>query len=283
LISFVNKNIFLIFCFLAGIGFLAVNVFKPVRKLSVNSTDFVGKPGLHPIAINTSSYSLAGTQVASDLKLAAIPRLEKSVEPTEIVQVITNVSPFSDEPGTNDPSALLRKLRDWAAKDAEGALAAAMQLPSGDERNQALAAVCYGLAETDPADAVNLAQTLNMGEQPGAIMPNLVQQWATTDFQSAFDWVNNQAASEERNDLTTRIAYVLSQTQPAEAAGLVMDQIPPGSTQDEAVMTVLNQWGNQNLIAATDWVKQFPDGPLRERAVRELEGIAAYEQLLAAQ
>ena len=278
-----NKNIFLLFCILACIVFLAVNAFKPARKLPVNSTDLVGKPGLRPIAIDASPDSLATTQVASDLKFNAIPQQEKSVAPTAIGLVITNVAIVPDEAMTNDQSALLRKFRDWAAKDAEGALAAAMQLPSGDERNQALAAVCYGLAETDPADAVNLAQTLNMGEQPGAIMPNLVQQWATTDFQSAFDWVNNQAASEERNDLTTRIAYVLSQTQPADAAGLVMDQIPPGSTQDEAVMTVLNQWGNQNLIAATDWVKQFPDGPLRERAVRELEGIAAYEQLLAAQ
>ena len=62
-----------------------------------------------------------------------------------------------------------------------------------------------------------------------------------------------------------------------------MNQIPPGAAQDEAIMTVLNQWANQDLIAATDWVKQFPDGPLQVRALNELEGMVAYKQLLAQQ
>jgi hypothetical protein len=48
-------------------------------------------------------------------------------------------------------------------------------------------------------------------------------------------------------------------------------------------MSVLNQWGNQNVSAAAGWVATFPAGPLRERALEELEGIAQYQRELARQ
>jgi hypothetical protein len=83
--------------------------------------------------------------------------------------------------------------------------------------------------------------------------------------------------------LSWEAAYVMSQTDPASAANLVINQIPPGPSQNEAVMTVLNQWANQDLNAAATWVKGFPVGPLQERAVNELEGIANHKQALVRQ
>jgi hypothetical protein len=178
---------------------------------------------------------------------------------------------------------LLRDLRDWAAKDPEAALASVLKLPPGEERNQALASVCFGLAETDPADAVETAQDLHLENQPGDVMGNLMQRWAATDVASAFDWANDQPPGAQRDSLMSRVALVLSQAAPSDAANMVTEQIPPGPAQDEAVMTVVNQWGNQDLAAAAAWVKNFPEGPLQARAVAELEGIAQYQRELARQ
>lgn len=178
---------------------------------------------------------------------------------------------------------LLGELRELAAKDPQGALAQAMKWPAGDDRNKALEAVCFGMAQTDPAEAVKMAKTLHLDEQSGAIMENLVLQWAKTDVSSALEWTKGQPAGEQRDAFTTRIAYSMSQSDPAGAARLVIDQIPPGTAQEEAVMSVLHQWGNQNPTAAANWVNDFPASPLRERAIKELEGITRQQQAMANQ
>lgn len=262
-------------------GLLAVHLFKPVTNPVVPSKNTAVQPVTRPLITATWISPVAKAafvQTGHDSNTLA------ETELAETEPAITN-APAQDkaEMAEQEKYRLLHELRDWAAKDAEGALAAAMKLPEGDERNQALAAVCSGLAQTDPADAVKMAKNLHLDEQPGAIMENLVQQWAATDLSSALDWANSQPASGQHDGFTMRIAYVMSKTDPADAANLVVNQIPPGPAQDEAVMTVLNQWANQNLVAATVWVKGFPEGPLQERAIKELEGIVKYQLTLAHQ
>ena len=168
----------------------------------------------------------------------------------------------------------LAQIRDWAAKDLDGALASVLKMPAGPERDDALQAVCFGFAQTHPAQAVELAQTL---QQPGIVVENLVQQWGASDLPSALAWANDQPAGDQHDQFVQRLALDLSKTDPANAAGLVAEQIPPGPAQDEAVMTVIQQWGNQDLAAAAAWVKTFPAGPLQARATEELENILQYK------
>ena len=182
-----------------------------------------------------------------------------------------------------DKYAALRELSALAARDPAAALAAALKLPAGDERNEALTTVCSGMAQTDPAEAVKLAQVLQLDKQPGAVMGDLVQQWAGNDLVSTLAWVENQPTGGQRDELTTRVAYVMSRNDPSDAAELVMSEIPPGSAQDEAIMTVLHQWANQNFVAAANWAKDTIGGPLQERALNELNGILDYQHALAQQ
>jgi hypothetical protein len=175
----------------------------------------------------------------------------------------------------------LRELSALAAKDPTAALAAALKLPAGDERNEALTMVCSGMAQTDPAAAIKLAQELQLDKQPGAVMGDLVQQWAGSDLVSSLVWLENQPAGGKRDELTTRVAYVISRNDPSDAADLVMSEIPPGPARDEAVMTVLHQWANQNFVAAANWAQDTVAGPLQERALNELKGILDYQHALA--
>lgn len=244
----------------------------------------------NPSKINDAAPSRSDSSVASVLltnPVVQVIDVQTALPPVNVVMSdlkATNAAANdAKEQAEVEKWRLLRELRAWAAKDAEGALAAAMKLPEGDERNEALEAVCFGLAETDPADAVKTAKSLHLDNQPGAVLENLVQQWATSDTSSALDWANSQPAGASRDGLTTRIAYVMSQSYPAGAANLVLNQITPGSAQDEAIMTVLNQWANQNLVAATTWAKGLSTGPLQERAINELVEIQNRQQALAHQ
>ncbi len=191
--------------------------------------------------------------------------------------------PVVEQKKTEDKFEALRELSAWAARDPEAALAAALKLPAGDERNEALTAVCSGLAQVDPAEAVKLAQELQLDKQPGAVMEDLVQQWAGNDLASSLAWVASQPDGGQRDELTTRVAYVMSRNDPSDAAALVMSEIPPGPAQDEAIMTVLHQWANQNFVAAANWAKDTIGGPLQDRALNELKGIVDYQHALAQQ
>jgi hypothetical protein len=272
-----NKVVLLFFCFCLVAGLLVIlHLPRQVTNSAAASKNTVIQPVSGPI-ITASSISPVA-------KAAFVQTGQDSNTVAGAESAITNV-PVEDEKGKAEQEKyrLLREVREWAAKNPESALAAAMKLPEGDERNQTLAAVCFGLAQTAPGDAVKMAKSLHLDEQPGAIMENLVQQWAATDLSSAQAWANNQPVGEQRDGITTRIAFVMSQTDPADAANLVINQIASGSAQDEAIMTVLNQWANQDLIAATAWAKGIPTGPLQERAITELEGIVNRQQALAHQ
>src|SRR5207247_725073 len=113
--------------------------------------------------------------------------------------------------------------REWASTNFDAALASVMQMPEGDERNDAMEAVCFGLAQKDPALAVAKAESL---KEPAPVMENLVQQWADRDLASALTWANKQPPGDVHDECFQRIALVLSQTDPRNAASVVMEQIP---------------------------------------------------------
>lgn len=275
-----NRKVVWFICLCTFVGLLADCLFKPGKKMMQVSNSASLELAYRPTIIGSEHSSvptpvLTQTETASD----SLPVMGQTSNVISVSAPLTN----EKEDVGDDKYKLLRSLRAWAAKDPEAALAAAMKLPKGDERNQALSAVCLGLAQTDPADAVKMAQTLNLGSEPRTVMPSLIQQWAANDLSSAMMWANNQPPGKQRDEFNTRIAYVMSQGDPVDAATLVINQISSGSAQNEAVMMVLHQWAKQNLVAAATWVKELPDGPLQARAVKELEGIANYQQTLAHQ
>ncbi len=81
----------------------------------------------------------------------------------------------------------------------------------------------------------------------------------------------------DRNNLTAR------PTEPAAAANFVVREIPPGSAQTEAVISILHQWALRNFDDAAAWVELFPDGEIRERAINELAGVRDYSLAMVAQ
>jgi hypothetical protein len=172
----------------------------------------------------------------------------------------------------------LNENRDWARNCPAEALAWLQNAPDGKQRLAIAEIVCSEVAQTNPAAAVTLAEnclgnsTNNVAQY---LLDNMAQQWASQDMQAASVWAMAKPPGEERDHLLQHIAFVESKTDPYQAAQLVVQQIPSGPTQNEAAMSVLYQWAQQDAAAALAWAESFPAGDLRDRAIKEVKNVQA--------
>ena len=183
------------------------------------------------------------------------------------------------DPGDGRQELLRRVAQGWAGVDAAGAVAWATSLAVPDEQKSALTEVAFQIAQSDPAQAITLAERYGFGDSNGAL-ENLAQLWAGKDLTSALAWATRQPAGDQRDQIFAHIAYVQSQTAPSDAMNLIAGQMTSSPAQIESAISVLHQWGLQDFAAASAWAEQFPNGPLRDRALQELAGIAVYRQAL---
>jgi hypothetical protein len=155
------------------------------------------------------------------------------------------------------------------------AFATANALADPQARAQTLGNLCYRWAAFDPPGAVNLAFDYQLEEAPGGILENLAQQWAAVDLQAVRTWIDAQTPGDLRSRIVARIGFLWAQSDPAAAAAYIVEKIPPGSEQTEAAISVIYQWTRQDPEAATAWARNFPAGPLRDRALKEaLAGVS---------
>jgi hypothetical protein len=99
-------------------------------------------------------------------------------------------------------------------------------------------------------------------DEPGdGLFDNLTAQWATEDLSAACDWVIQQPAGELRDRLVLHVALVWSKSDPADAARLVLNQIPAGDNQNEAVISVVYQWALQDRGQQNPGFSSSPRAP----------------------
>jgi hypothetical protein len=177
--------------------------------------------------------------------------------------------------------ALLRLMAQaWTRIDFGGAIAWAATLDDAVERTNAFSTACFEDAAAHPAEAVE-AWTAFDPTPSDPVLANLIQIWAKAEMPAALAWARAQPAGTARDQALARVAFVLSQTEPAEAATVVVESMGPGPVQTEAVISVLHQWAAQDMSAARAWVERFPAGPLAARAKRELDGMTHYAEMTA--
>jgi len=185
------------------------------------------------------------------------------------LQVAEEPSATSSVQPPEDPD----EAREWARQNPKDASAWLMNAPAGPKRDTVAEMVCAQVALTDPAQAVALAERYAGG--CSNLLENMVHQWADRDEPAAHDYALKKAPGEERDRLLGRVAFVLSKENPTEAARLVVEEISPGEAQNEAVMSVLHQWALRGPEQAFAWAQLFPEGALRERALKEVENLVS--------
>jgi hypothetical protein len=182
-------------------------------------------------------------------------------------------------PGPVRQQILRQVAHGWADQNSMAALGWAAGLSDAVERNSALADVCVQISQSDPAAAISAASQYGLQDE-GARFENIVQQWASQDFTAAYGWVSQLPAGAERDGSMTRLALVVAQVSPTDAANLVANEISPGTVQIEAAISVLHEWGLQDFAAASAWASQFPSGLMADRAKQELASVSAYRNAL---
>jgi len=166
---------------------------------------------------------------------------------------------------------LMRQLaRTWTTKDPAAALAWAEQLTNSTEQCRTLIEVTKQLAETDPATAMTAVESHHLGDYDQSVMEDLAMVWSRVDLPGAQAWAVRLPAGVQRDEIISRIAFMAARTAPEEAARWVVANIPAGSVQTEAAISVLHQWAQQDFAAAKAWAEQFPPGSIHERAQAEL-------------
>ena len=170
------------------------------------------------------------------------------------------------EPGALHDELLRQVISRWAATDLGGVVTWVTSLLDESDRRVAALAATAQVAQDDPAGAIELAQLLHVGVDDGSL-EHLAQVWTEENPRAAVDWIAHRPSDPVRDRLLARIAWARAQTDPTEAAGLVLTQLPPGDSRDEALIGVVRQWAGRDPAPASAWVAQFPAGPLHTRAL----------------
>jgi hypothetical protein len=174
---------------------------------------------------------------------------------------------------------LIRVAQLWAGKDSAAALQWAANLTGEAERANAVRSVCLEIGQTNPAAAIQTIENLRLPEDRSTL-ENLVQMWAVQDISAATDWTLARPAGDERDNFLARLAYVMAEKSPREAADLVVKTIAPGDAQVEAAISIVHQWALRDWDSAREWVDRFPKGILRDRAHAEMAGAKKYRDSL---
>lgn len=231
-----------------------------------------------PFASSTTAESSDGTDPPAvaestdeDMLVASLTELVRS-DPVAAAGTIETMPE-----GELRVAAMRTVFREWATIAPREALKWIESMDSEGDRVAACEFVHYRVAEDDPKAALDSAREFG-ADLSTPIVHDLVQQWAARNTPAARDWALSLPAGSDRDRILARVAYELSQQDPAAAGGIVAGQIPPGPVQEEAAMSVLHQWAIRDIEGASRWVANFPPGAMRKRAEDELDGIRRHWQ-----
>jgi len=171
----------------------------------------------------------------------------------------------------------------WMETDRAATINWVTTLEDDGERKLAAADAVSHVAPSDPAAAIEISDSFNIGRDDGTL-EHITQIWAEDHLEDALKWAKAQPSDSRRDQLLARIAAVEAARDPARAADLVAHEMIPGATQRNAALAVVSQWAMYDSEAAEKWIAQFPDATLRDegrvevaRAVRLHEGVDTSE------
>lgn len=103
----------------------------------------------------------------------------------------------------------------------------------------------------------------------------LAAEYAHKDPEEALKWAKARSAQEDRDEALCGWATAVADKEPARAAVIVVDDIPRGIVQLRGVVAVVQRWARTDPKAASEWVYDFPEGDLKDDALKELEAAQA--------
>jgi hypothetical protein len=157
-----------------------------------------------------------------------------------------------------------------ASVDLQSALDRAKTIPEPNLRYMALRGVLSFMAESDPAGALALAQSLGdfPGNEPLASM--IFRQWASVDPQAAaLQAMQNGTLGNGWNSPLAQVARTWAGEDPMSAANWAISLSDP-QAQSRTISQVMREWAREDINAAINWVNSLPPGSSYDAAAAAL-------------
>jgi hypothetical protein len=214
-------------------------------------------------SVPTALAALAGktSRAHSELRQMLVRRWTKSDAPSAADWIERNIS------GPARSDALGAVASTWAESDAAGAEQWARRLMDVDERGSALLAIATEMTRDDPLAALSLGVELPPSQGRDEFLSYAAGEWAGHDPKSAIEWGKQIQDAELRAQMLAAIATGFAEENPSAAATLAAQSIPAGRAQDDAVVSIVQRWVQQEPEQAAAWVAAFPEGKLRDTAL----------------
>jgi hypothetical protein len=162
----------------------------------------------------------------------------------------------------------------WAKHDPAAALSWARGLSQEVPRQQALIGCGTELAFHNPQQAIELAIEAGASPATEELLNQAAGAWAAKDPGSAATWANAITDTTLREKLVTGVAIAWADQDPHAASKLLIDSVNGGSLEENALVGIVQRIAFRDMANARDWVAQFPEGRMRERAEMELSRIS---------
>jgi hypothetical protein len=184
------------------------------------------------------------------------------------------------DPQIHQPFLTLAAMR-WAVVDLSEAMGWARSLPAGDFRSEVLEAVASEAVRSAPIEALRLGVELPKGGKQAELLARAAAEWAVTDRDSALDWAKQIEDDDLRQQVTGQLVAAFANQDPVRAATTALQEMVPGVEQDRAVVTIIQHWAQSAPEDAAAWVSQFPDDSLAQDAIESLVNLWGDQDLAA--
>ncbi len=157
-----------------------------------------------------------------------------------------------------------------ASVDLQAALDRAKAIPGPNTRYMALRGVLSFMAESDPAAALAIAQSL--GDFPGnePLTSVIYRQWADVDPQAAaLQAMQSGVGGSGWNSPIAQVARTWAADDPMSAANWALSLTDP-QAESRTISQVMREWARDDLNAATNWVGSLPPGASYDAAAAAL-------------
>lgn len=159
---------------------------------------------------------------------------------------------------------------EWANSSLSEAMAWGQQLAEPAEKQAVLFSIANEAVRQDPVVALRLAVELPTDERWKDLVQRSASEWAATNGEQAVAWARQIEDAPLRNQVLASMAVAMSESDPVAAATLATTEIPAGRTQSDAVIGIIERWGQQQPEQVAAWVETFPRNNLKSVAVENL-------------
>ena len=261
-------------------------------------------------AATADPLDLRARIVALQIKILDLPLAEVSRLASEIPD-IGNASPLypivvstfdrwaKHEPRAALAYALTRKERfyssaalssvfsSWARHDPRSAIETLTGYPDlihTEEEHQLLAPTLLAIAENDPRKALDLLRAMEGGEVDTQAVSTarlaVLSSWANRSPDAPLAWIKSSPQSADGDDLMVEFIDFFGSRFPAQAVSLAT-KIERHQTREDGIMSVLQQWGPTDPVAAAAAYLELPDSVRTEHLTMNVVQFIASDASIA--